>query len=288
MKLRLRTSAFAIIAIVVGATVLLGYFIQIPFLQELRTTILNWVLILTAVVLLVGIFNLLLVHLKKIRTDEKNAIYSLFLVIALAVTFVIALVFGTDFPWSVFIYDHILLPVETSLVALLAVVLVYAVARMFWRGITLFNLIFAATVLFMLAVPALLSWMPELSFLSVVHNLFTQILALAGSRAILMGVALGVIATGLRVLIGADRPYEDEHERCPLSHVWQAQPGRSRSLQILPGAPETAQCQLGHSRWKRIRSPQLVDIFEGGRDGSTGECRSSLRTGPGLADRLAF
>ena len=163
MKLRLRTPAFAIIAILVGATVLLGYFIQIPFLQELRSTILNWALILTAVVLLVGILNLLLVHLKKIRSDEKNAIYSLFLVIALSVTFVIALVFGTDSPWSVFIYDHVLLPVETSLVALLAVVLVYALARMFWRGVTLFNLIFAASVLFMLAVPALLSWMPELS-----------------------------------------------------------------------------------------------------------------------------
>jgi hypothetical protein len=207
VRLRLRTPAFAIIAMAVGAMVLLGYFIQIPILQELRATILNWALILTAVVLLVGILNLLLVHLKKIRTDEKNMIYSLFLVIALSVTFIIALVFGPDSPWSVFIYSHILLPVETSLVALLAVVLVYAVARMFWRGVTLFNLVFAFTVIFMLAVPALLSWI-ALPWLSQLHNLVTQIPALAGSRAILMGVALGVIATGMRVLIGADRPYE--------------------------------------------------------------------------------
>jgi hypothetical protein len=207
VKLRLRTPVFALIAIVVGATVLLGYFIQIPLLQELRAIILNWALILTAVVLLVGILNLLLVHLKKIRTDEKNAFYSLFLVIALLVTFVIALVFGPDSPWSAFIFDHILLPVETSLVALLAVVLVYALARMFWRGVTLFNLLFAATVLFVLAVPALLSWM-SLPLLSELHAWITQVWALAGARAILMGVALGVIATGLRVLVGADRPYE--------------------------------------------------------------------------------
>ena len=100
------------------------------------------------------------------------------------------------------------MPVETSLVALLAVVLVYALARMFWRGVTLFNLLFAGTVLFMLAVPALLAWMTPFPLLSELHALITQVLALAGSRAILMGVALGVIATGLRVLIGADRPYE--------------------------------------------------------------------------------
>jgi len=207
VKIRLRTPAFAIIAIVVGATVLLGYFIQIPLLQELRTIFLNWALILTAVVLLVGILNLLLVHLKKIRTEEKNAFYSLTLVIALLVTFVIALVFGPESPWSVFIFDYILLPVETSLVALLAVVLVYALARMFWRGLTLFNLLFAATVLFVLAVPALLSWM-SLPLLTELNTWITQVWALAGARAILMGVALGIIATGLRVLIGADRPYE--------------------------------------------------------------------------------
>jgi hypothetical protein len=207
VKIRLRTPAFAIIAIVVGATVLLGYFIQIPVLQELRAIFLNWALILTAVVLLVGILNLLLVHLKKIRTEEKNASYSLSLVIALLVTFVIALVKGPESPWSVFIFDHILLPVETSLVALLAVVLVYALARMFWRGLTLFNLLFAATVLFVLAVPALLSWM-SLPLLTELNIWITQVWALAGARAILMGVALGIIATGLRVLIGADRPYE--------------------------------------------------------------------------------
>jgi hypothetical protein len=207
VKIRLRTPAFAIIAIVVGATVLLGYFIQIPVLQELRAIFLNWALILTAVVLLVGILNLLLVHLKKIRTEEKNAFYSLSLVIALLVTFVIALVFGPESPWSVFIFDNILLPVETSLVALLAVVLVYALARMFWRGLTLFNLLFAATVVFVLAVPALLSWM-SLPLLTELNTWITQVWALAGARAILMGVALGIIATGLRVLIGADRPYE--------------------------------------------------------------------------------
>jgi hypothetical protein len=32
---------------------------------------------------------------------------------------------------------------------------------------------------------------------------------LAGVRGILLGVALGTIATGLRVLMGAERPYTD-------------------------------------------------------------------------------
>jgi hypothetical protein len=35
----------------------------------------------------------------------------------------------------------------------------------------------------------------------------TQVLALGGARGILIGVALGTLTTGLRVLFGADRPY---------------------------------------------------------------------------------
>jgi hypothetical protein len=35
----------------------------------------------------------------------------------------------------------------------------------------------------------------------------TQVLALGGMRGILIGVALGALLTGLRVLFGADRPY---------------------------------------------------------------------------------
>jgi uncharacterized membrane protein len=35
----------------------------------------------------------------------------------------------------------------------------------------------------------------------------TQVWALGGVRGILIGVALGALTTGLRILFGADRPY---------------------------------------------------------------------------------
>ena len=36
-----------------------------------------------------------------------------------------------------------------------------------------------------------------------------QVPVLAGARGILLGIVLGVVATGLRVLMGADRRYTD-------------------------------------------------------------------------------
>jgi hypothetical protein len=39
-------------------------------------------------------------------------------------------------------------------------------------------------------------------------NEFRSWIAQSGARGVLLGVALGTIATGLRILTGTDRPYE--------------------------------------------------------------------------------
>ena len=90
--------------------------------------------------------------------------------------------------------------------ALLAVILVYAGARLLNRRVNLLALVFLITVLFILlgtaSVPGL-----EIPLLSDLSGWVSRVVATAGARGILFGVALGTIATGLRILIGADRPY---------------------------------------------------------------------------------
>jgi hypothetical protein len=48
----------------------------------------------------------------------------------------------------------------------------------------------------------------EIPGLEEFHRWIIQVPALAGARGILLGIALGSVATGLRVLLGSDRPYE--------------------------------------------------------------------------------
>jgi hypothetical protein len=43
--------------------------------------------------------------------------------------------------------------------------------------------------------------------LPIIKDWILNVPTLAGVRGILLGVALGTIATGLRILLGADRPY---------------------------------------------------------------------------------
>ncbi|HEX9012316.1 MAG TPA: hypothetical protein VF813_02325, partial [Anaerolineaceae bacterium] len=57
----------AVIAVAAGLVVLLGYFLPIPGLTDLRSLLLSWAVILAAVAAWIGISNLLAVHLRKIR-----------------------------------------------------------------------------------------------------------------------------------------------------------------------------------------------------------------------------
>jgi len=206
-NIRLRTPFLMTIAIAFGAVTLLGYFIKIPIITTLRAVLLHWAAILAAVALVIGVLNLLRVHWEKFTKGSSDSFYSLILVISLLITLAISVVFGLTSAFSIWIFNYILIPVEASLVAVLAVALVYTLTRMFSRKVSAINFLFALTVLFILAATATLSWM-DFPLARDLRDWVSQVWSLAGARAILIGIALGAIATGLRVLIGADRPYE--------------------------------------------------------------------------------
>jgi hypothetical protein len=71
VKISLSTPILASIAIVSGVIVLLGYFIDLPGLHDLRLLLVDWAVILAAVALLVGVLNLTSVHWKRFRTSQK-------------------------------------------------------------------------------------------------------------------------------------------------------------------------------------------------------------------------
>ncbi len=199
----------AVVAIAFGLVVLLGFFIPLPLLVSLRLIFVRWAVSLAAVALLVGVSNLFLVHWRKMAGGRSDALYSAILLLAMAATLVIAGWQGPTGFGALWIFNYIQVPVEASLMALLAVLLVYAAARLFYRRFTVFSLIFAVTALIVLlgAAPLLGFNIPGLQGPDGLRALIVQVPAAAGARGILLGVALGIIATGIRVLMGAERPY---------------------------------------------------------------------------------
>ena len=194
------------IAIASGLLVLLGYFIPLEILLKIRLLLIQWAVSLAAVAVLVGVLNLLGVHWHKIRTRQKGRAYSILLIVSLFASAILGIVLGTNNLALVFFLEAIIIPGEAALMALLSVTLVYASARLLRRRVDLMTFIFLGVVVVILlaATPLPFGKIPGASF---VEWLLRDNFATAGSRGIMIGVALGALTTGLRVLFGIDRPY---------------------------------------------------------------------------------
>ena len=213
MKLRFPIVSMAV-AITAGLIVLYSYFFPDVLGLDIKATLLGWAISLSAVALLLGVVNLLSVHARKMADDNPGSgpVYSLVLVLGFIGAFILALVFGPGHTWSAWIFNYVQLPIEASLMAILAVSLAYAAARLLRRRMNAFSIIFALTVFIVLlgASPLANANFPIISsLLRSTRDWLTEVWTTAGARGILIGVALGTIATGLRILMGADRPYSN-------------------------------------------------------------------------------
>jgi hypothetical protein len=219
VKFKFRAPFSVAVAISVGLIVLLGYFFgsdssgQQTTWGILRDYFLQGAVVVAGVALLVGVFNLASTHTKKIRAGD-GMIFSLITVVALAITILVGIFdlvmtyFGeaTGLQYTRWIFENIQLPVEASLMAVLAVSLTFAATRLLSRRMNLMSGLFVLVVLVLLitAIPAVTS---STDLIADIRSWILQVPAAGGARGILLGVALGTIATGIRILMGTDRPY---------------------------------------------------------------------------------
>lgn len=195
------------VAIAVGLIVLLGYLVNFGLLASLREVFVRWAVLLAAVALFAGLINLAGVHLNKVNTRQSGSFNSFVLLFMMITTLLVAGIMGPTNRWAMWIYQYVQVPIESSLMAILAVILVFAGTRVLRQRVSLFSLVFLGVAFLVLLGTASNPWL-SLPVLADIRSWIMQVPAAAGARGILLGVALGSIATGLRVLLGADRPYE--------------------------------------------------------------------------------
>jgi hypothetical protein len=168
----------------------------------------NWAIILAGMAVLIGIYNLVAVQMEKIRSRQKGAAYSGVLVLSLIITAGIGIAFGPDFSFMRVAVNAIVVPVEASLMAILSVTLIYASMRLLRRRLDVMSVVFllvAVLFLFAVSMPMLLGGVGEQ--LSQLILQVTGMLSRGGARGLLIGISLGTLLTGLRVIFGVDRPY---------------------------------------------------------------------------------
>ncbi len=193
------------VAMLAGILVLLGTLVPVRPLSDIRFILIRWAMVLGAFALLLASTNLLRVHLGRLK-DGKHKISSLLVIFSLLGVLVLVLWQGPEGEWSQYFLHAILIPGESALLALTGVALLLAGMRAMQTRHNAGTLVFIGlTILFLfVAVPYI--YPPLLQ--SALQLLNT--LAMSGTRGLAIGVALGITLTGLRLILGTDRPHSDE------------------------------------------------------------------------------
>jgi len=196
------------VAVGVGSIVLLAWFLPLPVLEGLRWMFLDWSVLLTGVALVMAFFYFLHTQWRLIRRRQNGWGYRILVVLAATGTFA-WMMFDPTPRTASWIMTYVLIPGGVSLLGLLAVVLTYRGLWMVFQRGGGWGWLFFLTVAVVLTVDTFQAIQGPLPWASEVSGWLEGVVVRAGVRGLLLGMALGFVATGLRVLSGADRPFEE-------------------------------------------------------------------------------
>jgi hypothetical protein len=198
-----KRSVATAIAISVGLFVLLDFFVQNAFIGALKFVFVKWAIIVAAFAMVLGFLNVLIVHLDKILRFKQGWLYSISLVLTMMIVLILGLIEGPQGPLTNQIFQYVLFPLQATIFSLLA----FFVASAAYRTFRLRS--WESALLVITGVIVLLGQIPLWKTLTTFKEWILEVPSMAGARGILLGVALGTVATGLRVLLGIDRPYSE-------------------------------------------------------------------------------
>src|SRR5262245_15139643 len=192
-----------------GIFVLIGFFVPHPGVRAIYDDIQQWVIIVVAFTYVLGVANVLKINMTQVQRRERDWPYKIVLIAGLVATIAVGfsegtryLNDGTRFSW---IYSTFYSSMSATMFALLAFFIASAAFRAFRvRTVEALLLAIAAFLLMIGRVPIGGAIHPVLPAAA---EWLMEIPQNAAKRGILMGAALGVMATGFRLLFGLEKTY---------------------------------------------------------------------------------
>jgi hypothetical protein len=194
---------------------ILSFFVPHQFVSVPADFLQQCAIIVVAFGYVLGGANTLRVNFDGIYKRQPGWPYKIVLVVALVGTVAAGLVEGRNWQnettLSMWIYNRLYSPMQATMFALLAFFIASAAFRAFRVRTVEAGLLAAAALIVMLGRVPVGNWMtgflPHWAQLGSIQDWIMNYPQNAAKRAILMGAALGVMATGLRVILGIERSY---------------------------------------------------------------------------------
>ncbi len=204
-----------LITTIVGVAFVIQYFIpHFPF-NKMNGWFSDWFSIVQACAIILGSLNLLMISGQKIIKRKDDWGYAVVIILSFLLITIIGFAggtgfreLGTGFDW---LYNYMYIPLSATMYAILAFFVASASYRAFRARNAEATLLLVAALLVMLGrVPVgdlLTQFMPDGYRLSSLASWVMNFPQTAGQRAIMIGIALGLVSTSLRIILGIERSH---------------------------------------------------------------------------------
>ena len=194
------------VAMSCGVLVLLGSFLPVGALIHIRVALIRWATVIGAFAFILACLSVIRVNLVRVRQGSKNKVTSFLVIVSAVGSFGLVLWQGPYGQWPQYLLNNILIPGESALMALTAVILLLGGMCVFRTRRNFYSVVFVIVVIWTLFVTIPYANPPILQDIA----RFINTMATAGMRGLVIGVALGTTLTGIRILAGIDQPHSDE------------------------------------------------------------------------------
>ncbi len=194
-----------LIVMILGIGMIIQYFVPHPLSMDIYRIILDWIIIIGAFYLVLGIGSVLIINCHKIKRRKEHWWLSIITIVALFFVAFVGIFNGvTSGTLFMKIFLNVQLPMQAAIFSLLAFYITSAAFRAF-RAKTA-----ESTVLLIVAMIIMIGNIPFSKYVpgsSVFAEWILSVLNLAGQRGILLGVGLGMAATSIKIILGIERSY---------------------------------------------------------------------------------
>ncbi len=200
---------------IVGVVFVIQYFVPHAPFDRMNAWFSDWFSIIGACAIWLGALNLLKISFQKTMKKKADWGYAVVTIISFFLITIIGFTAGegfrepgTGFTW---LYDFVYTPLSATMFAILAFFVASASYRAFRaRNLDATLLLVAAFLVMIGRVPvgySISSFMPDAFQLQNIATWIMQFPQTAGQRAIMIGIALGIVSTSLRIILGIERSH---------------------------------------------------------------------------------
>ncbi len=200
---------------IVGLAFVVQYFVPHEPFGSMNNWFTDWFSIVQACAIALGALNLMKVSAIKVAGRKEDWGYAIIVIVSFLLMAIVGFVEGEGFRESGTVFDWLYLWVYIPLSATMFAILAFFVASASYRAFRARNL--EATLLLVAAffvmlgrVPvgdAITMFMPEGYRLADLASWVMNFPQVAGQRAIMIGIGLGIVSTSLRIILGIERAH---------------------------------------------------------------------------------